>query len=151
MAQAFVASQGHGVDAEDEASLKKRIEGALAHCDPDDPVARDAARLLLNGVLIWHGELVPGVQARMTREDAWREAPDGSGQIQKGATLRVDMQLPNSGVFQVAGVQFGDEVSLSVRLGDNPDAFRSAFPALRERLDTLDVGQIRCRLNEEAL
>ena len=151
MAQAFVASQGHGVDAEDEASLKQRIEGALAHCDPDDPVARDAARLLLNGVLIWHGELVPGVQARMTREDAWREAPDGSGQIQKGATLRVDMQLPNSGVFQVAGVQFGDEVSLSVRLGDDPDAFRSAFPALRERLDTLDVGQIRCRLNEEAL
>ena len=148
MAQAFAKVQGHGVDGNEDATLKRRMSDALVHCQADDPVAKDAARLLLNGVLLWQGELVPGVQARMTREDAWREAPDGSGQMQKGASLKIDMALPNSGSFQVAGVQFGNEVLLNIRVADSAEDYRVAYPALRERLDSLEGGQVQCRLNE---
>lgn len=148
MAQAFVSMQGQGADADDDVTLKRRISDALGHCDPEDPVAKDAARLLLNGVLLWQGELVPGVQARMTREDAWREAPDGSGQMQKGASLKIDLTLPNSGGFQVAGVQFGNDVLVSIQVQDAAETYRAAYPALRERLDALEGVHVQCQLNE---
>ena len=75
---------------------------------------QQALQLLLHGQLSWSGELTPGVRARLQREDAWQEDPHRPGRLLQGSALRVELELPSTGVLVVLAQQIGDQ--LSVRL-----------------------------------
>jgi hypothetical protein len=118
--------------------LKLRDSAAqlLDKLGADNPAVKDGARLLLYGNLLWQGQIMPGVQARIKREDAWEKDPQNEGQIMRGSKISIEMDLPNSGTFKVVGLQFGDW--LNVKLSPNPDfqnAFQDQLKALSQRLE----------------
>jgi len=118
--------------------LKLRDSAAqlLDKLGADNPAVKDGARLLLYGNLLWQGQIMPGVQARIKREDAWEKDPQNEGQIMRGSKISIEMDLPNSGPFKVVGLQFGDW--LNVKLSPNPDfqnAFQDQLKALSQRLE----------------
>jgi hypothetical protein len=118
--------------------LKLRDSAAqlLDKLGADNPAVKDSARLLLYGNLLWQGQIMPGVQARIKREDAWEKDPQNEGQIMRGSKISIEMDLPNSGTFKVVGLQFGDW--LNVKLSPNPDfqnAFQDQLKALSQRLE----------------
>ena len=119
------------------ADLKLRDSAAqlMDKMNIDNPAVKDGARLLMYGNLLWQGQILPGVQARIAREDAWEKDPQNEGQIMRGSKISIEMDLPNTGTFKVVGLQFGDW--LNVKLSPNPqfqNAFQDQLGTLSERL-----------------
>ena len=81
----------------------------------DSENAQQTARLLVEGQLVWQGELAPGVPLRIERRDAWRSHPARPGEMQRGARLDVEITLPNLGPLRIGGSQWVDDVSLDVQ------------------------------------
>ena len=85
--------------------------------EPDSDAAEQAARMLTQGTMVWQTELVNGVPMRIVREDAWRNNPLEVGQLEKGATLKVQVTLPNLGMLRILGSQWGQDISLQILHG----------------------------------
>ncbi|QWE19309.1 hypothetical protein [Polynucleobacter corsicus] len=120
------------------ADLKLRDSAAqlLDKLGADNPAVKDSARLLLYGNLLWQEQIMPGVQARIKREDAWEKDPQNEGQIMRGSKISIEMDLPNTGSFKVVGLQFGDW--LNVKLSPNPEfqnIFQDQLQDLSQRLE----------------
>ena len=91
------------------------IAQSLADVALDSENAQQAARLLVEGQLLWQGELAPGVPLRIERRDAWRSHPERQGEMQRGARLDIEITLPNLGPLRIVGSQWGDEMSIEVQ------------------------------------
>jgi hypothetical protein len=90
---------------------------------------------------------VPGLPMRIVREDAWRNNPQQADQLEKGATLKVEITLPNLGQLRIAGSQWGQDISLQVLHG-KPDEtgkvnWSTLAPKLLEELKTQGVTDVR--------
>ena len=104
----------------------------------ENSTAEDITRMLLNGKMQWQGELLPGIAVTLEREDAWREDPQHPGQVQKGAALRAQMDLPRSGRMTVNAYQWGTHVDIRVTLPAMSDSpLISAWPLLQAQLGQL--------------
>ncbi len=111
---------------------------------PDSPTAEQITRLLLEGKMQWQGELLPGIAVQLDREDAWREDPAHPGQVQKGAALRAQIDLPRSGRMTVTAYQWGTHIDLRVHMSAAPDnPLQLAWPQLQDRLAQLDLPNLR--------
>jgi hypothetical protein len=120
-----------------DASTLSRWMSALS---PESPTAEDITRLLLNGQMHWQGELLPGIAVTLNREDAWREDPEHPGQAQKGAALRAEMQLPQSGRITVLAYQWGAHIDLRVIMPSSPESpLHAAWSQLQDRLSALNL------------
>lgn len=91
------------------------IVKSLSDVAIDSENAQQTARLLVEGQLVWQGELAPGVPLRIERKDAWRSHPARQGEMQRGARLDVEIVLPNLGPLRIVGTQWVDEISLDVQ------------------------------------
>lgn len=98
------------VDAQSDLQIAQWV----AALEPDSESAEQAARMLNQGQMLWQTELAPGVPMRMVREDAWRGHPFHPGQLEKGATLRVEIDLPRLGHLRIVGSQWAGDVSLQI-------------------------------------
>lgn len=107
-----------------DASTLARWVDAL---DPQSEPAKQATRMLLEGQMQWQGELAPGWPARIVREDAWREHPARAGELEKGASLRLEVTMPRAGRLQVTASQWGQEVDVKVRLMPESTRTDSAY------------------------
>ena len=103
--RALVASEG----------ASDSIAQSLADVATDSENAQQTARLIVEGQLLWQGELAPGVPLRIERRDAWRSHPERPGEMQRGARLDIEISLPNLGALRVLGSQWGDEMSIEVQ------------------------------------
>ena len=115
--------------------------------EPDSDAAEQAARMLTQGNMVWQAELVPGVPMRIVREDAWRNNSQQAGQLEKGATLKVEVTLPNLGTLRILGSQWGQDISLQVLHG-TPSSngkvnWTMLAPALLQELKTQGVTDVR--------
>ena len=84
----------------------QRLVGQLS----SSPALQDSVKLLLRGDLLWQGQLMPNVQGRLYREDAWQSDPQDPSQMQKGSKITMEVTLPNLGPLKVVGTQFGESV-----------------------------------------
>lgn len=111
---------------------------------PDSPTAEQITRLLLEGKMQWQGELLPGIAVQLNREDAWREDPAHPGQVQKGAALRAQIDLPRSGRVTVTASQWGTHIDLRVNMSAAPDSpLQTAWPLLQDRLAQMNLPDLR--------
>lgn len=123
--------QGH-IDDKNSA-LIEQVKELVQSVSSESPAAKEAARLLMHGILNWQGEFLPGLKASIVREDIWEKDPKHEGQMLRGSKITMEMNLPQTGPFKVVGVQFQDWVNLTIQ---PPEAFRGRFMAERSALES---------------
>ena len=134
---ARIRSVAHSLESSEDAVGRNLREIAA-----DGESAPQSARLLIEGQLLWQGEIAPGVPLKIERRDAWRSNPQRVGEVQRGAALDLDLMLPNLGPLRVEGAQWGDDLVIRVAspTGDPrrwfgwstlASALRQQFPSIR--------------------
>jgi hypothetical protein len=109
---------------------------------------QDGLNLLLHGQLLWAGELLPGVQARIFREDAYAEDPDTpGGQLVKGSQISLEATLPTLGQVTIRGLQVKDSVGLLVLPEKKAQGvLKNNLAELDSRLEKAGLNEVRVRL-----
>ena len=116
----------------------------VAALEPDSEHAQQAAQMLTQGQMVWQAELAPGSPMRMVREDAWRNQANKPAQLEKGATLKVEVELPNLGRIRIVGSQWGSDLSLQIAHAANAqDQWSSLMPSLMEELQASGISDVR--------
>jgi hypothetical protein len=133
----FPASENDGKSIATNGSVESESEALLGQIATDSAAVKDSVKLLLRGDLLWQGQLMPNVQGRLYREDAWEPDPDQPGQLQKGSRITMEVSLPNLGPFKVVGTQFGDSVHVAVEgAPEAQSALANSFAGLLEQMRT---------------
>ena len=121
----------------------------MAQLSNDAPMIRDSMRLLLRGDLLWQGQLMPNVQGRLYREDAWQSDPHQPNQLEKGSRITLEVGLPNLGPLKIIGTQFGESLQLIVQADSVAHATMSqAFAELEEQLHAQIDPETRISLSQ---
>lgn len=118
----------------DDVSLQEETSRVLENLSSDASSAKESARLLLHGHLLWQGELMPGVRGKITRDDAWENDPEHDGQLVKGSQISLEVNLPKAGTFKVVGVQFGEVLRLTIETSSEQAIFKKYLSELDVRL-----------------
>jgi hypothetical protein len=133
----FPASENDGKSLATSGSVESESAALLGQIATDSAAVKDSVKLLLRGDLLWQGQLMPNVQGRLYREDAWEPDPDQPGQLQKGSRITMEVSLPNLGPFKVVGTQFGDSVHVAVEgAPEAQSTLASSFAVLLEQMRT---------------
>jgi hypothetical protein len=100
--------------------------------------------MLTQGQMVWLADLAPGLPMRIVREDAWRNDANRAAHLEKGAMLRVELNLPNLGRIRVMGSQWGQDLSLQIAHDANSqEKWTALAPALFEELQAKGIGDVR--------
>ena len=133
----FPASEDDGKPLATTGSVESESAKLLGQIATDSAAVRDSVKLLLRGDLMWQGQLMPNLQGRLYREDAWEADPEQPGQLQKGSRITMEVTLPNLGPFKIVGTQFGDSVHVAVEgAPDAQSTLASSFAGLLEQMRT---------------
>ncbi|QWE00886.1 hypothetical protein FD967_02235 [Polynucleobacter sp. JS-Mosq-20-D10] len=128
---------------------QRKASELMAQLSNDAPIIRDSMRLLLRGDLLWQGQLMPNVQGRLYREDAWQSDPHQPNQLEKGSRITLEVGLPNLGPLKIIGTQFGESLQLIVQADPVAHATMSqAFAELEEQLHTQIDSETRISLGQ---
>lgn len=131
----FPASNMDDEQAKDIADIPAAAEKLISQLSANAPVVQDSVKLLLRGDLLWQGQLMPNVQGRLYREDAWQPNPMDSMEMQKGSKITLEVILPNLGPFKVVGTQFGESVHVAIESAPEAQAtLANSFPQLLEQM-----------------
>jgi len=122
-------------------SIREQATNLISQLSMDSPAVKDSVKLLLRGDVLWQGQLMPNVQGRMYREDAWEADPHEPNQLQKGSKLTLEVTLPNLGLVKVVGTQFGEAIHITLQGGgDAQRTFAENFENLLSQVrDQVDV------------
>jgi hypothetical protein len=116
----------------------------VAALEPDSEPAQQAAHMLTQGQMVWQSDLAPGIPMRLVREDAWRNAAHKPAHLEKGAMLKVEVDLPNLGRIRITGSQWGQDLSLQIAHAANAqDRWTSVAPSLLQDLQASGITDIR--------
>jgi hypothetical protein len=116
----------------------------VAALEPDSVPAQQAAHMLTQGQMVWQADLAPGVPLRMVREDAWRNDANQPAQLEKGAMLHVELNLPNLGRIRVVGSQWGQDISLQISHDASAQGQWTALaPSLLSDLQAQGIDDVR--------
>lgn len=112
---------------------------------------QDGLNLLMHGQLVWHGELTPGVQAKVYREDTYGEDPKNPGAgLVKGTQISIEAELPTIGLVTIRGMQIADSVSVVVRPEiQGQQVMAQHFEELKEHLVSAHLESVKIRLQSE--
>ena len=114
--------------------------GRLVEQLSSTPALQDSVKLLLRGDLLWQGQLMPNVQGRLYREDAWQSDPRDPTQMQKGSKITMEVTLPNLGPFKVVGTQFGESIHVAIEVSSESqsilsNSFAQLIDQMRSQVD----------------
>ena len=116
----------------------------VAALEPDSEPAQQAAHMLTQGQMVWQSELAPGIPMRLVREDAWRNAAHKPAHLEKGAMLKVEVDLPNLGRIRITGSQWGQDLSLQIaHAAKAQDRWTSVAPSLLQDLQASGITDVR--------
>jgi hypothetical protein len=133
----FPASEDDGKPLVTAGSIESESAALLGQITTDSAAVKDSVKLLLRGDLLWQGQLMPNVQGRLYREDAWEADPEQPGQLQKGSRITMEVTLPNLGPFKIVGTQFGESVHVAVEgAPEAQSTLANSFTGLLEQMRT---------------
>lgn len=116
-------------------SFQDEATRLVSQLSTDGSAVRDSVKLLLRGDLLWQGQLMPNVQGRLYREDAWEADEKPPFELKKGCRITLDVILPNLGPFKVVGTQFGESVHIAIQASpEGQSVLVSSFPTLLEQM-----------------
>jgi len=124
-------------------TLREQASGLFQQISLDNPSVKDAIHLLLRGDLVWQGQLMPNIQAKIYRSDAWEAYPQNKSQLLKGSRLLMEINLQNIGKIEIIGTQFGDQVNIQITAG----AVGSEF--LKPQIENL-IKEMQTQIDTEA-
>ena len=131
----FPASEDGDVQSTDMTSIKDQAASLVSQLTTNSSAVQDSVKLLLRGDLLWQGQLMPNVQGRLYREDAWEADPKDPSQLQKGSRITMEVTLPNLGPFKVVGTQFGESVHVAIEASPQAQSvLASSFSSLLEQM-----------------
>jgi hypothetical protein len=144
-----VGSADEQIDSFLTAGDQHKASELMAQLSNDAPMIRDSMRLLLRGDLLWQGQLMPNVQGRLYRGDAWQSDPHQPNQLEKGSRITLEVGLPKLGPLKIIGTQFGESLQLIVQVDPVAQVTMSnAFAALEEQLQTQIDPETRISLGQ---
>jgi len=128
-----------GSDGDDRKMSVENFEDEAAklvsQLSSDTPTVRDSVKLLLRGDLLWQGQLMPNVQGRLYREDAWETEDKPPFELQKGSRITLDVTLPNLGPFKVVGTQLGESIHVAIQASlEAQPVLANSFSRLLEQM-----------------
>jgi hypothetical protein len=133
----FPASDDETNYTDSAINTKERAIQLLEQLSGNSGALPDSVKLLLRGDLLWQGQLMPNVQARLYREDAWESDSHQSGQLQKGSRLTLEVNLPSLGGVKVVGTQFGEDISMAIESASNAQVIlKNSFEQLLEQIQS---------------
>jgi hypothetical protein len=92
-------------------------------------------KLVMDGRLIWAGQLMPGTHARIERSDAWQANRRAPGGMEKGTSIRIAVELPSLGSVEVRALSFPGQVAVRVVTeASATNTFVEAMPKLQQLL-----------------
>jgi len=96
---------------------------------------KDGLRLLMDGRLIWQGEIVPGSPLRFERSDAWGTSAESPGGMEKGTVLKIQLEHPELGRIELRALGLGGLVNIRL-FGSEPaiSMMLGALPKMNDRL-----------------
>lgn len=131
----FPASEDGEVQASSITNVSAETEKLISQIATNAPAVQDSVKLLLRGDLLWQGQLMPNVQGRLYREDAWEANPQDPSQMQKGSKITMEVTLPNLGPFKVVGTQFGERVHVAIEASpESQSTLANSFAQLLEQM-----------------
>ena len=131
----FPASEDGEVQASGITNVSAETEKLISQIATNAPAVQDSVKLLLRGDLLWQGQLMPNVQGRLYREDAWEANPQDPSQMQKGSKITMEVTLPNLGPFKVVGTQFGERVHVAIEASpESQSTLANSFAQLLEQM-----------------
>ena len=147
----FPASDDREVKAPLSGDVQTEASNLLSQLSNNSSTVQDSVKLLLRGDLLWQGQLMPNVQGRLYREDAWESDPRDPMQIQKGSKITMEVTLPNLGPFKVVGTQFGESVHVAIEAAPGSKAILSqSFAQLLEQMRSQVDPEAKVSLKDEA-
>lgn len=137
-ADSSVAMPEQPVDKNDLVSgaPRKLVEQWMKGIESDSGDALEAAQLLLNGKLIWQGQLADGTPMLMQRYDVWREPKKQREPMERGVGISIETELQSRGRLKIEGRQWRDTLEIIVT-GNDPASPPGSWPdwqGLVERL-----------------
>lgn len=128
-----------GSDTDERKISADQFEGEavklFSQLSTDAAVVRDSVKLLLRGDLLWQGQLMPNVQGRLYREDAWEADDKPPYELQKGGRITLEVTLPNLGPFKVVGTQFGESIHIAIQASPQAQSvLANSFSRLLEQM-----------------
>ena len=117
---------------------RSQVESWFKSIDANSPESKQAAQLLINGNLVWEGQLATGIPLIIQRYDVWRQNEGRSKKLVKGAAISVAVALERLGGVTIDGRSWGGISEIVVAGGDNagsPSEWRG-WNELVERLNT---------------
>lgn len=144
-----------GSDTDDRKISSENFEDEamklVSQLSTDASAVRDSVKLLLRGDLLWQGQLMPNVQGRLYREDAWEADDKPPFELQKGSRITLDVTLPNLGPFKVVGTQFGESVHVAIQASPEAQSvLASSFSRLLEQMHAQVDPDAKVSLKDEA-
>lgn len=117
---------------------RSQVESWFKSIDSNSTESKQAAQLLINGNLVWEGQLATGIPLIIQRYDVWRQNEGRSKKLVKGAAISVAVALERLGGVTIDGRSWGGISEIVVAGGDNagsPSEWRG-WNELVERLNT---------------
>lgn len=116
-------------------SFQDEATRLVSQLSTDGSAVRDSVKLLLRGDILWQGQLMPNVQGRLYREDAWETEDKTPFELQKGSRITLDVTLPNLGPLKVVGTQFGESVHIAIQASSEAQSvLANSFSKLLEQM-----------------
>ena len=133
----FPASEDENLQTFGLGNVSEQAEKLVSQLSTNGPAVQDSVKLLLRGDLLWQGQLMPNLQGRIYREDAWQQNSGDSTQMQKGSKITLEVTLPNLGPFKVVGTQFGESVHVAIETSpESQSTLSSSFAQLLDQVRT---------------
>lgn len=131
----FPASESSDKQSQGVGDVPAQMQQLMSQLNNNASAIQDSVKLLLRGDLLWQGQLMPNVQGRLYRENAWEADPQDPTQMQKGSRITLEVNLPNLGPVKVVGTQFGESVHVSIEASKQSQAtLDNSFAQLLEQL-----------------
>ena len=131
------SGQDSNVKTSSGSDVQAEVSNLLSQLTGNTSTVQDSVKLLLRGDLLWQGQLMPNLQGRLYREDAWDSDPKDPTQIQKGSKITMEVTLPKLGPFKVVGTQFGESLHVAIESTPGSQAILSqSFGHLLEQMRT---------------